>query len=705
MDVAQITPRVKTASPAPIFEYTENDQAFPAGMWRTRVNADAWLLERATEVDWTAVTTALSVANNGDITLVSGVSLISAGAINLKVSGDSDDYLSITTVAGIPTITATGADYLALASPLSTVIPIDNEANIDYAVGLTLAVSTYTVETVTLRAALYPSATVAPGGASPLSAIDADLRIRAANDQNWGAGILAAFNAWVGVETGATGTLAEIVNIKTSAAIDAATVTDLKAIEIKDPTGAGTVTNAYGLYINALTKGATINTAIYVGGGKIDFAGVAGIDFTPGSDVDVDLLTVAVTGTPRLYWEEAQDKIHWTNGLWIDGSFYLGGGDISSGASITVKPSGDNDDFFTLATVSGIPTIYGTGAYLRIGDAAATSHSLASEDDLMVSGKLEVDGVSFFDGNITLEAGDWIFWVDQNGAQMSWRTDDANAAYLLLSLPNTANKSPQLVVAYSVGAYDLGLFDGTTQPSIDVLEKSGQYSSSTSAFSDAGAATPIMKLVGGFTASVVGDIVRVTAGTADVPGWYWITTVTSANEVVLDRNWTTGNCTGGTFVAYHSCTMLSAEGICTRITDGAPTDASVEIDRDGWLILDVGQANGRLYWRANNAWHYVDATAGLSFSADERIMNGHTWEVDDFGIVQIDKHYGNGAPHGLLYPADRWLEEMLAKSVAFKAFEESIEGKISRMEQELAELRASRSSAPSPLAGEGRGEA
>lgn len=41
-----------------------------------------------------------------------------------------------------------------------------------------------------------------------------------------------------------------------------------------------------------------------------------------------------------------------------------------------------------------------TGQYLRIGDAGVTSHSLAANDDLFVSGKLEVDGAAFFDGTV-----------------------------------------------------------------------------------------------------------------------------------------------------------------------------------------------------------------------------------------------------------------------------------------------------------------
>ena len=104
----------------------------------------------------------------------------------------------------------------------------------------------------------------------------------------------------------------------------------------------------------------------------------------------------------------SEDDLLVTGKLEVDGmAFFDGGIDLSgleSSGAITIKPSGDNDDYFTFATVSGVPSLYGTGAYLRIGDAATTSHSLASEDDLMVAGKLEVDGVAYLDGGATLGA-------------------------------------------------------------------------------------------------------------------------------------------------------------------------------------------------------------------------------------------------------------------------------------------------------------
>lgn len=45
-----------------------------------------------------------------------------------------------------------------------------------------------------------------------------------------------------------------------------------------------------------------------------------------------------------------------------------------------------------------------TGVYTRIGDAGTTSHTLAANDDLFVSGKFEVDGVAYFDGVLSFFA-------------------------------------------------------------------------------------------------------------------------------------------------------------------------------------------------------------------------------------------------------------------------------------------------------------
>lgn len=72
-------------------------------------------------------------------------------------------------------------------------------------------------------------------------------------------------------------------------------------------------------------------------------------------------------------------------------------GDLAVDGTVTLNAGG------TIATTSNgnlslIPN--GTGITV-VGNAGATSHTLNTNDDLFVSGKLEVDGVSYFDGNIT----------------------------------------------------------------------------------------------------------------------------------------------------------------------------------------------------------------------------------------------------------------------------------------------------------------
>ena len=85
--------------------------------------------------------------------------------------------------------------------------------------------------------------------------------------------------------------------------------------------------------------------------------------------------------------------------LWADGST----GDTAllaaSGQSIDMYVGGSK--IFDLSNDGTVSTLMGlTGDYWRVGDAGATGHSLASEDDLMVTGKLEVDGYAYFDSTI-----------------------------------------------------------------------------------------------------------------------------------------------------------------------------------------------------------------------------------------------------------------------------------------------------------------
>lgn len=52
--------------------------------------------------------------------------------------------------------------------------------------------------------------------------------------------------------------------------------------------------------------------------GAVNINTTTGIDFNPGSDTDIDLLTVAVTGTPTLSWDESADLFVMNQGLHLD---------------------------------------------------------------------------------------------------------------------------------------------------------------------------------------------------------------------------------------------------------------------------------------------------------------------------------------------------------------------------------------------------
>ena len=293
-----------------------------------------------------------------------------------------------------------------------------------------------------------------------------------------------------------------------------------------------------------------------------------------------------------------------------------------------------------------VDSIYGSTSILpvRIGDAATTSHSLASEDDLMVTGKLEVDGYAYFDDYLygtrlfasshiamTIDGTDFSLGVETDFI-LRWDTSDANANEILFVSYVAGGSNVQTFVfgGSSIYSVDLGLFDGVTQPTIAVVEKGAKYTSSSLATA-AGAQATMTTVAAVFAASVVGDIIRVVSGANATAGWYWITTVTDSYNVILDRNWCTGAVTVGVMLAYHDFTMLSADGICTRITDGAPTDASVEIDRDGWIILDVG--NNLLYGRSQSIWQHwtpdggspqfatIDATGAYQVDAVQVVSN------------------------------------------------------------------------------------
>ena len=314
-------------------------------------------------------------------------------------------------------------------------------------------------------------------------------------------------------------------------------------------------------------------------------------------------------------------------------------------------------------------TILGkSGDYVRIGDAWTTNHSLNSEDDLEVTGKLEVDGQTYFDAtvnfsggqvnaNVPLIMGDDIYF-GLGGApdsRMYYETADADAkciTWMIDESDDSGNNVPAWVFSEETNLInmDLGLLDEVVQPHIVMMENSGKYAGVSNATSVAAAIRLTTATSGTFTNAVIGDLVRVTAGTNATAGWYFVDAVVDEFSVDLDRNWCSGAVTSGVMVACHKLAMMTPKAIYLPIYDAAPADSDIDINMDGAMALEVTQANGRLYWRANNGWHYVDASAGLSMPKEERTdPNGNKFEMGDMVELRIDKINEDGSFHAMPY--------------------------------------------------------
>ncbi|KKL74362.1 hypothetical protein LCGC14_2065640 [marine sediment metagenome] len=303
--------------------------------------------------------------------------------------------------------------------------------------------------------------------------------------------------------------------------------------------------------------------------------------------------------------------------LWFDGSTGDSAILAASGQSVDMYIGGSKT--FDLTNNGTKTTIQGlSGDYWQFGTIGTnTTHALNSENDVFIVGQFEVDGLAFFDSqvfhfnNVVMADNTPVIFGTGEENVIRGETADADAHAVIMGLANASGTDvPFLVIGdRTIESLDIGLFDGATQPTIAMIEKDAKYFSSSAVTSDDGGATNEMLATGIGTNAVVGDIIRVISGTNAVAGFYVVDVVDSANEVTLLTNWTTGDVSSGVVVSYHDFTMLSADGICTRVTDGAPSDSSVEIDRDGWIILDVG--NNRLYWRSQSAWKSVLPDGGV----------------------------------------------------------------------------------------------
>lgn len=115
-----------------------------------------------------------------------------------------------------------------------------------------------------------------------------------------------------------------IVRTGTTVAVDRLTIgSDGDAVFTGDVNVAGNTTMSG----NAMITG---STNMYSG---VGVQNITGIVYTPGSDRDMDLINVTVTGTPKLWWDESEDEFATTKHLNIAGGW---SGTFTNGDADTV---------------------------------------------------------------------------------------------------------------------------------------------------------------------------------------------------------------------------------------------------------------------------------------------------------------------------------------------------------------------------------
>lgn len=136
-----------------------------------------------------------------------------------------------------------------------------------------------------------------------------------------------------------------------------------------------------------------------------------GIDINPGSDVDIDVITLGVTGDIRLRWDESEDRFHiQTAGLYVAASLTVGvdivvANDIQFASDAAIIRANNNDDDYLIfqARDNGNTTI----EVARLAGAADPYFSMGGSQQWKFynSGIVYADSVLFMgDSNTTAEA-------------------------------------------------------------------------------------------------------------------------------------------------------------------------------------------------------------------------------------------------------------------------------------------------------------
>ena len=114
--------------------------------------------------------------------------------------------------------------------------------------------------------------------------------------------------------------------------------------------------------------------------------GTNGIDYNPGSDIDTDIVTVGVTGTPRIFWQESTGAFRFTKSIYLDSGQIITFG--ASTTSIHRDSSGELNLDANLLRIAGRDysgTPDATGSLFEVQSQVFTDNATAASGTSVIS--------------------------------------------------------------------------------------------------------------------------------------------------------------------------------------------------------------------------------------------------------------------------------------------------------------------------------
>ncbi len=209
--------------------------------------------------------------------------------------------------------------------------------------------------------------------------------------------------------------------------------------------------------VTATANGITLSTSqdLHTGAtptfAGLTLSGTNGLDVNPGSDADADLITVGVTNSPKLWWDESEDKFVVSQGFMVQ-SDVNGSDDFvelknQAGRSLTISSDNQTNGVWTFAnndsflfTVDGSAAFYiDDGGNVTIGSSSdmGTTLGIAATDGITIGDGTDTD-IDLILPDVT---GDPKLWWDESkdeflfthgveaAAQFTSRSDSVNTTF------------------------------------------------------------------------------------------------------------------------------------------------------------------------------------------------------------------------------------------------------------------------------------